>query len=104
MLPGSGKGLDEFQLDDAVCRQWASQQPVGGNAAGAEHGAGATWRLQRRYDMAYMQCMYAKGNQIPVRGSFQQPPASTQEGSSAPLPLDVPPPPPGNPPRPPTEY
>jgi hypothetical protein len=25
--------------------------------------------VQRRYDGAYMQCMYAKGNQIPVRGA-----------------------------------
>lgn len=147
VLPGSGKEFDEFQLDDAVCRQWASQQvgttkkqaateaPVTGavvgtslggaggaavgaaagspatgaavgsgveTAAGAECGAGAEWRLQRRYDMAYMQCMYAKGNLIPVRESFQQPPTSAQPGSSAPPPLDVPPPPPGNPP--PTAY
>ena len=26
------------------------------------------YQIQRRYDGAYMQCMYAKGNQIPVRG------------------------------------
>jgi hypothetical protein len=149
VLPGSGKDFDEFQVDDAVCRQWASQQigttkkpaasqatvtgaasgttfgatgatavgaaagspatgaaigsGVGEPAAGAESGASAEWRLQRRYDMAYMQCMYAKGNQIPIRQS--PPPTSAQQGSTEPPPpLDVPPPPPGNPPPPPTDY
>ena len=36
---------------------------------GATSGAGAGqvygWEAQRRYDIAYLQCMYAKGNQIP---------------------------------------
>jgi hypothetical protein len=27
---------------------------------------GAGWEVQRRYDNAYQQCMYAKGNQIPA--------------------------------------
>src|SRR5437588_83074 len=26
VLPGAGKSFDQFQTDDAVCRQWASQQ------------------------------------------------------------------------------
>src|SRR5439155_26124374 len=26
VLPGTGKSFDQFQADDAVCRQWASQQ------------------------------------------------------------------------------
>jgi hypothetical protein len=34
---------------------------VGGNIA-----AGATMDAQQRYDMAYAQCMYARGNQVPV--------------------------------------
>ena len=25
-LPGSGKSFEQFQADDAVCRQWANQQ------------------------------------------------------------------------------
>ncbi len=32
-------------------------------ASGPAHAAG--WEAQRRYDNAYQQCMYAKGNQIP---------------------------------------
>jgi hypothetical protein len=32
---------------------------------GASTGYGASWTIQRRYDIAYEQCMYAKGNQIP---------------------------------------
>jgi hypothetical protein len=27
--------------------------------------------MQLRYDQAYMQCMYAKGNQVPTGGSYR---------------------------------
>lgn len=36
-----------------------------GSAVGANAGNLSTYSLQRRYDIAYQQCMYAKGNQIP---------------------------------------
>lgn len=39
-----------------------------GSAAGSNAYYGSYYGAQRRYDGAYMQCMYAKGNQIPVRG------------------------------------
>src|SRR5712692_1178738 len=39
---------------------------LGGTAAGAGSAEGAQTSVQRRYDIAYMQCMYAKGNQIPI--------------------------------------
>jgi hypothetical protein len=39
-----------------------------GSAAGSNVYGADYYQLQRRYDGAYMQCMYAKGNQIPVRG------------------------------------
>lgn len=120
VLPGEGKSLDQFQQEDADCRQWASQQvgtsaqevanqntasgaAVGtilgaglgaaigaatGNAGtGAAIGAGsglllgttqgasagqvAGEEVQRRYDNAYAQCMYANGNQAP---EVSQPP------------------------------
>ncbi len=58
---------------------------LGGTAVGADSGRAYGWEAQRRYDIAYQQCMYAKGNQIP--GSRVMP-QSTQR----PLP---PPPPPG---------
>ena len=38
---------------------------LGGTAMGSNAGASSECRLQRRYDIAYQQCMYAKGNQIP---------------------------------------
>lgn len=154
VLPGTGKDFEQFQYDDAVCRQWALQQSgavttqaatnttasgaaigtavgaasgaaigaaagnpaagaaagagiglVGGTAAGADQAAGAQWTVQQRYDIAYMQCMYAKGNQIPIPGGSQM--AHTPTGQYAPpqqpsdAPLRVPPPPRGSPPPPP---
>ena len=114
VLPPPGKPFEVFQVDDAVCRQWAAQQigqspqetvnqntvtgAVAGTVIGAglgaaigsasgDMGAGAAigaasglflgtatgadsarvygWEAQRRYDIAYQQCMYAKGSQIP---------------------------------------
>ncbi len=73
---------------------------LGGTAMGADYAAGARWSAQRRYDIAYMQCMYAKGNQIPVRAKFQGPPAAGRR-EPPPPPIDIPPPPAGRPPPPP---
>jgi hypothetical protein len=36
-----------------------------GSASGANAGQAYGWEVQQRYDYAYVQCMYAKGNQIP---------------------------------------
>src|SRR5438876_11565064 len=76
VLPGAGKPLEQFQLDDAACRQWATQQVVAGG--------GDSWMLQHRYDIAYQQCMYSRGNLIP----------GVAPSSGAP----APPPPPPRPP------
>jgi hypothetical protein len=114
VFPAPGKPFEQFQADDAVCRQWAAQQigvtpqetvnqntatgavagtVIGGGlgaaigSAGGHVGTGAAIgagtglifgtlagsdrgyyygrSVQRRYDIAYQQCMYAKGNQIP---------------------------------------
>lgn len=59
VLPGEGKPFQQFQADVDVCRQWAAQQ-----VKGAFMDAPA-WEVQRRYDNAYVQCMYAKGHQVP---------------------------------------
>jgi hypothetical protein len=150
VLPGNGKSFEQFQADDAVCRQWAAQQTgmttqaaatqstvsvaaigtvvgaaagaaigaaagapatgaavgagvglLGGTAAGASSAEGAGTVVQHRYDMTYMQCMYAKGNQIPIaRGSlptsYTSPPAAPPAAPNAPV--TVPPPPAGTPP------
>jgi uncharacterized protein YcfJ len=77
---------------------------LGGTTVGAGRGASAEWQVQRRYDIAYMQCMYAKGNQIPVPAGTQQPSAPTwaqPQGTRSPV--DIPPPPPGRPPPPPPQ-
>ena len=114
VLPAPGKSFEQFQADDAICRQWAARQigeepgetanrstatgavagtvigggvgaalgaAAGNPAAGAAIGAGSGLLVgtasgasagqvygdeaQRRYDNTYVQCMYAKGNQIP---------------------------------------
>jgi hypothetical protein len=150
VLPGHGKSFEQFQGDDAVCRQWAAVQTgatpreasaagtaggaavgtavgaaagagigaaagspaggaavgaglglLGGTAIGAAESEGVALSLQGRYDMAYEQCMYAKGNQIPVGRGVQYTPAPAPPPAPRALPPGVPPPPPGPPPPPP---
>jgi hypothetical protein len=155
VLPGTMKNFEQFQADDAMCRQWALEQTgatpnaagatsavtgaavgtavgaglgaaigaaagspatgaavgagaglLGGTAVGAGNAYGSSLSVQRRYDIAYMQCMYAKGNQVPVARGSQ--PAHTSSaappppaGPPPPPPSNVPPPPAGTPPPPP---
>jgi hypothetical protein len=72
-----------------------------GLAVGAMAGTGAAqvsgYSLQQRYDMAYGQCMYAKGHKIPVSGTFS---AATPRRQAAPPAAAYPPPPPPPPPPP----
>jgi hypothetical protein len=44
-----------------------------GSAAGGNVAAASSYALQRRYDSAYVQCMYARGNQIPGRVTYSGP-------------------------------
>ena len=60
-----------------------------GGASGVQASGASAATLQSRYDMAYVQCMYAKGNQVP--GVAVAPSARST----------LPPPPPGPPPPPP---
>lgn len=145
-LPGSGKTFDQFQFDDASCRNFALAQ-VGGNtanqaaadaavrsaalgtavgavagaaiggrdgaavgagtgllfgsAAGSNAAYGSSGALQRRYDNAYIQCMYAKGQKVPVSRAYMQGRIGDSGARSAPA---YPPPPPGKPPPPPPGY
>jgi len=150
VLPGEGKTFDQFQTDDIVCRQFASQRVgaspqelaqqstaasavvgtvvggaagaliggAGGNAGGgaaigagtgllfgtamgAESGQYAGVSAQRMYDNAYMQCMYAKGNQIP--GVVRQPARRAYPPPPPPPPSSYPPPPSSYPPYPPPQ-
>lgn len=142
VLPGSSVSFEQFQVDDAVCRSFASQRvgatpqqaasestvagaavgtaigaatgaaigaasghPGAGAAAGAGGGlllgslAGSSrgdWYAsdtQRRYDAAYMQCMYSKGNQIPIPAAG----APMRERARPPVPSQQTPPPSGRP-------
>jgi uncharacterized protein YcfJ len=117
VMPAANKPLAVFQEDDAICRNFASQQVAGGaeqaNAAqvgtavvgtalgaglgaaigggrgagigaasgavaGTAVGAGGAERaqlsLQQRYDIAYSQCMYARGDQVPGYAAPALPP------------------------------
>jgi len=69
-----------------------------GSAAGSNAAAASGYGTQRRYDFAYQQCMYAKGNSVPVSGRFQSSPypQQRQEYSAPQYPApNQPPPPPG---------
>jgi hypothetical protein len=79
---------------------------TGGSIGGAAAAEGSRNAVQRRYDIAYMQCMYAKGNRIPVpRGSQNGYAAQPRSSAASPAPppptSNVPPPPAGTPPPPP---
>jgi hypothetical protein len=111
VMPAPGKPFDQFQLENAQCKDYArhelgtypdelaGRQVAGGALAGAAIGAVAgavighghssaaavgagvgaiagtsagagnanrsNMTLQHRYDIAYQQCMYAKGNPLP---------------------------------------
>lgn len=81
---------------------------IGGAMAGGNSQA-ASYSLQQRFDIAYMQCMYLRGNQVPGQVSYRrqslvmpsanQPPPN-QPRSSYPPPIYPPPnyPPPNYPP------
>ena len=78
-----------------------------GSAAGTDASASTGYMAQQRYDDAYIQCMYAKGHQVPVPASvanYQQP-AQSYIAPPPTGPVTVPPaggsyPPPGTPPPP----
>jgi outer membrane lipoprotein SlyB len=151
VLPGPGKTFEQFQADDAACRQWAGQQigispqetvnqntatgavvgtvlgaglgaaigaasgnpaigaAIGagsgllvGTASGANAGNAYGMEAQRRYDNTYVQCMYAKGNQVPgavrhyrrVRRAVPPPPPDLNTVPPDYVPGNAPPPPP----------
>lgn len=89
---------------------------LAGGLAGANAAGTSGSITQQRYDMGYIQCMYAKGHRVPVSGQVQYSPARPAAPQAAPypsappppgggrpqaLPPGVPPPPPGLPPPPP---
>jgi hypothetical protein len=79
VLPAVGKPMDLFQVEEGECRAYAQQQLGVAPAQTA-----STTVLQVRYDRAYVQCMYAKGNVVPGMG--------TPGVSVPPSPSETPPP------------
>ncbi|SDH08160.1 Glycine-zipper containing OmpA-like membrane domain-containing protein [Propionivibrio dicarboxylicus] len=76
-----------------------------GSMSGADAAQQSNQTAQRRYDNAYVQCMYAKGQQVPVSGNMarmqmQAPslsvPASVTPAAPMAAPYPPPPPPPGS--------
>ncbi|HMW53536.1 MAG TPA: FAD-dependent oxidoreductase, partial [Rhodocyclaceae bacterium] len=100
----AGKTMAQTFLVNSATREQPTEWSTG-TAAGASDARYAGADAQRRYDIAYQQCMYAKGNQLPGAygyGSYRPaspygtpPPAypSGQPGYSIPPPNYPPPPP-----------
>ncbi len=77
---------------------------LAGSAAGAGSGQASGYASQRRYDHAYVQCMYGKGERVPVSGQMSSAPARALSPPPPPASAYAPPPPPppqGYPPPPP---
>jgi outer membrane lipoprotein SlyB len=74
-----------------------------GAAAGAGNSQYSGRTMQQRYDISYQQCMYARGNRVPVSGRFETSrpvpvsarPVYGPPPSYGPPPAYAPPPPPG---------
>ncbi|MFM0280470.1 hypothetical protein P0D75_20860 [Paraburkholderia sediminicola] len=62
-----------------------------GSAFGVGAAQGSAYDVQRRYDYSYLQCMYAAGDRIPVRGHMMVAPGVRPY---VPPPQGLPPPPP----------
>jgi hypothetical protein len=74
-----------------------------GGAVGANETARGQAGLQRRYNIAYAQCMYSRGNQVPGFQAYAAPPPPPP-GNYPPPPEAYPPPPAGGYPPPPPGY
>ncbi len=74
----------------------AASGAVVGAATSAGPAYGAGWEVQRRYDNAYIQCMYTKGNQVPgaVRNYRRAAPPPPPPQGFTPPPYGAYPPPP----------
>jgi hypothetical protein len=101
-LPGTGKTLNEFRLSDTQCYQYAAQSID--SAAGSESSRNYGYDAQRRYDNAYIQCMYSSGHKVPVSASMAK--SLTQLPLSPASAATIPPPPPNQTPpsSPPPDY
>ncbi|MBS1155934.1 MAG: hypothetical protein H6R07_1858 [Proteobacteria bacterium] len=65
-----------------------------GSAVGVDQANVSSYGAQRRYDNAYIQCMYAKGHRVPVSGHLMSEPHPGYYSTPS-APTTYPPPPPG---------
>lgn len=67
---------------------------LAGGAIGSSQAQGSAFTAQRRYDIAYAQCMYTHGNQVPayVMPATSLPPRLLPPGTVVPSPSANPPP------------
>lgn len=104
-LPGTGLSLESFQNDDINCQAFALGQISNNGSQASGSGPSRSWYSnQQRYDINYVQCMYAKGHRVPVNGQFSpniQATPATVIPSPVPAASHIPPPPAGSPPPPP---
>ncbi len=70
VLAGAGKTWEQFRADESSCRQSASEEIRRTKSGGVP--------AQRRYDMVYVQCMYAKGHYISASGAPAPAPSSSE--------------------------
>lgn len=61
VLPGTGKDIDHFRVDDGYCQQNALFQLSKNGKQPDSYQQG-----QQNYDVFYIQCMYSKGHKVPV--------------------------------------
>ena len=72
---------------------------IAGTLSGTGAGNASAREMQRRYDIGYQQCMYAKGHKVPMSGRvLSQPGYGAQPAYSAPPAAGTTPPPPPPPP------
>jgi hypothetical protein len=92
-LPGAGKTLEQFHAEDTDCRQWAIQRAQETAQSASPGQISQSGVRQQWYDMAYLQCMYTKGNRIPGVLSGSPPPPAAPAPPSPSLPAGAKPPP-----------
>lgn len=103
-LPGTGLSLESFQSDDVNCQAFALGQINNTPNQATGSGPSRSWYSnQQRYDINYIQCMYAKGHRVPVNGQFSPNIHLAPTAPSSPIgnAIAIPPPPAGSPPPPP---
>jgi YmgG-like glycine-zipper protein len=79
----------------------AASGAVVGTGIGASSSSNSQYGIQRRYDLAYSQCMYSRGNQVPGYEPAYSAPPPPPGNYPPPSSGNYPPPPPGNYPPPP---